>query len=60
MSGQRTEGDHHFETTGFILNGNNLEGQNGISTPFRKRTPVELLFHFFPFLFYFFPYLSKG
>jgi hypothetical protein len=33
--------------------------ENEISTPFRKRTKVELVFHFFPIVFQFVPFVSS-
>jgi len=44
----------------FIFAGLNLEKENQISTPFKKWTRAELVFHFFHFLFHIFPHVLKG
>ena len=40
---------------GLLLSRMESEEQNESSTPFKKRTKVELLFHFFPLFFHFVP-----
>lgn len=59
VSGQRTEGDLHFNTAGVTLNGMNLKEENEISVSLKRWTKVEAVFHFFHFFFHVFPNLSN-
>jgi len=45
---------------GCIFSGMNLKKQNKISTPFKKWTKAELIFHFLHFFCHFLPLLLKG
>jgi hypothetical protein len=62
VSGQRTEEERkprlcgaYSDMAGLLLSRMESEEQKEISTPFKKWTKVELLFHFFPIFFHFVP-----